>query len=210
MDPRSHLMSPGKMNRKQFLTLMAAGLAAPAFASAAPAPRRPNVLVILTDDMRWDAIGAVQREQGGQALFPWFKTPNMDRLAAEGARFANAFVTTSLCSPSRATLLSGQYAHRHKVLNNFTDYPQRPPWLSAPPQGGRLRDGLHRQVHMGEDDDRQRPGLRLLDEPQGPGQLFRQRVQRQRPAQGLQGLLHHRRHRRRRAVARPARTRSRG
>ena len=80
----------------------------------APAPR-PNVLVILTDDQRWDAMSC--------AGHPLLKTPNMDRLAAEGARFANMFVTTSLCSPSRASILSGLYAHRHGVLNNFTEYP---------------------------------------------------------------------------------------
>ena len=134
---------------------------------------RPNVLVILTDDLRHDAMSC--------AGHPWFKTPNIDRLAAEGARFTNAFVTTSLCSPSRASLLSGLYAHRHKVLNNFTDYPERPAQLSAPAAGGRLRDGLHRQVAHGRaDDDQQRPGFDLLDEPQGPGQLLRQRVQHQR------------------------------
>ena len=43
---------------------------------------RPNVLVILTDDQRWDALGGVQREMGDQALFPWFRTPHLDRLAA--------------------------------------------------------------------------------------------------------------------------------
>ena len=93
-----------------------------ALALHAAAPQ-PNVLVILTDDQRWDALGVVQRELGDQALFPWFQTPHLDRLAAEGARFANAFVTTSLCSPSRASLLSGRYARRHQVLNNFTEYP---------------------------------------------------------------------------------------
>ena len=60
-------------------------------------PKRPNILVILTDDQRWDALGVVQREMGKEALFPWLRTPNLDRLAAEGARFSNAFVTTSLC-----------------------------------------------------------------------------------------------------------------
>lgn len=78
--------------------------------SPAVAAEQPNVLVVLTDDMRWDALGVVQKEQGKAALFPWFKTPNLDRLASEGVRFSNAFCTTSLCSPSRASFLSGQCA----------------------------------------------------------------------------------------------------
>lgn len=81
--------------------------------TSVPAASRPNVLVIITDDQRWDALSC--------AGHPLLKTPNLDRLASEGTRFANAFVTTSLCSPSRATMLSGLYAHRHGVLNNFTD-----------------------------------------------------------------------------------------
>src|SRR6476661_6837151 len=109
------------MPRLSFVaTVLAFFLAA---VSPAVAAERPNVLVVLTDDLRWDAIGVVQKEQGKAALFPWFKTSNLDRLANEGVRFSNAFCTTSLCSPSRASFLSGQYAHRHKVLNNFTDYP---------------------------------------------------------------------------------------
>jgi arylsulfatase A-like enzyme len=90
------------------------GLLAAALSAQAADPAHPNVLVILTDDMRWDAMGVVQREEGKDALYPWFKTPHIDRLAAEGARFANMFVTTSLCSPSRASMISGQYAHKHR------------------------------------------------------------------------------------------------
>ena len=103
---------------------------------AVPAPR-PNVLVILTDDQRWDAMS--------WAGHPLLKTPNMDRLAAEGARFANMFVTTSLCSPSRASVLSVLYAHCHGMLNNFTEHPgnlrrkaaqgHRRPVLEAPAGG---------------------------------------------------------------------------
>ncbi|NQU20454.1 MAG: sulfatase-like hydrolase/transferase, partial [Candidatus Nealsonbacteria bacterium] len=77
--------------------------------------KRPNVVFILTDDQRWDQLGCEGH--------PFLKTPAVDRLAAEGARFANMFVTTSLCSPSRASFLSGLYAHGHGVVNNFTDYP---------------------------------------------------------------------------------------
>ena len=56
--------------------------------------QRPNFLVILVDDLRWDDIGA--------AGHPFVETPNIDRIAREGARFTNAFATTPLCSPSRA------------------------------------------------------------------------------------------------------------
>src|SRR5881409_2868073 len=83
-------------------------------AKAAPA-ERPNVLFILCDDIRWDALG--------YAGNPYVKTPNIDRLAREGVQFKNMFCTTSLCSPSRASILSGLYAHAHGVQNNFTEYP---------------------------------------------------------------------------------------
>ncbi len=74
--------------------------------------KRPNILFILTDDHRWDCMGAMGH--------PFLKTPNMDRMAAEGVLFENAFATTSLCSPSRASFLTGQYASVHGVINNFT------------------------------------------------------------------------------------------
>ena len=77
--------------------------------------RRPNILVILLDDLRWDTLG--------YAGHPHVKTPQIDRIANEGVNFRNAFCTTSLCSPSRASLLSGVYAHKHGVTNNFTEFP---------------------------------------------------------------------------------------
>lgn len=73
---------------------------------------RPNIVFVLADDHRYDFLGA--------AGHPWLETPNLDRLATEGVRFAQAFVTTSLCSPSRASFLTGQYAHRHGVVANET------------------------------------------------------------------------------------------
>ena len=78
-------------------------------------PHKPNILFILLDDLRWDTVG--------YAGHPNLKTPNIDRIANEGVNFRNAFSTTSLCSPSRASLLSGLYAHRHGVTNNFTEFP---------------------------------------------------------------------------------------
>ena len=88
------------------------------------AERKPNFLFIYTDDQRWDAMGVVQREQGERARFPWFTTPNMDRLAADGVRFRNAFVTLSLCAPSRGAFLTGRYNHQFGVVNNHTPFPE--------------------------------------------------------------------------------------
>ena len=70
-----------------------AALTVLALAWARAAERKPNFLFVYTDDQRWDAMSVVQREQGERARFPWFPTPNMDRLAAEGERFRNAFAT---------------------------------------------------------------------------------------------------------------------
>jgi arylsulfatase A-like enzyme len=136
---------------------------------AGSASGAPNVLVILTDDQRWDAVGVVQRELGAKALFPWFETPNLDRLAVEGARFRNVFATTSLCSPSRASLLSGVYARRHKVVNNFTEHPS-----TMPAYPGVLREAGYETAyigkwHMGEDNDEKRPGFDFWVSHRGQG-----------------------------------------
>lgn len=149
------------------LLLLVFVLACPALAAD-----RPNVLVVLTDDMRWDALGVVQREQGASALFPWFKTPHLDRLATEGARFTHAFCTTSLCSPSRASYLSGQYAHRHQVLNNFADFPNDLPSYPAGLRAAGYETAYIGKWHMGEDDDRQRRGFDFWMSHKGQGNYF--------------------------------------
>ena len=71
---------------------------------------RPNFLVILIDDLRYDEFGA-----GGH---PFMKTPHIDRLAHEGALFERVFHTTSICSPNRASIVTGQYASRHGIIDN--------------------------------------------------------------------------------------------
>lgn len=88
------------------------------------AERKPNFLFVLTDDQRWDAMGVVQREMGDKGRYPWFKTPNMDKIAESGVRFRNAFVTLSLCAPSRAVFLTGEYNHVNGVANNHTPFPE--------------------------------------------------------------------------------------
>ncbi|MBI4602886.1 MAG: sulfatase-like hydrolase/transferase [Planctomycetes bacterium] len=102
------------------LALGLVGWPAPAQGQAA---RRPNFLFVFADDQRWDAMGVVQREQGERGRFPWFQTPSMDRLAAEGVRFRNAFVVCALCSPSRAAFLTGRYNHSNEVIDNHTPFP---------------------------------------------------------------------------------------
>jgi len=125
---------------------------------------RPNVLVILTDDQRWDALGV--------AGHPHLKTPHIDRLAAEGVYFRNAFCTTSLCSPSRASILSGLYAHHHKVLDNFTEFP---PELDSFPR--RLQSAGYATAylgkwHMGENNDEKRPGFDYFVSHKGQGKYY--------------------------------------
>lgn len=73
--------------------------------------RQPNFVFVMTDDQSAKALGFLQH-------YPFLRTPNMDRLAREGAYFANAFVTTSLCSPSRASIMTGCHAHKHGVVDN--------------------------------------------------------------------------------------------
>ncbi len=72
--------------------------------------RKPNLIVILIDDLRFDETSI--------SGHPYMKTPNIDRLAREGAMFENAFHTTPLCSPNRASILTGQYASRHGIIDN--------------------------------------------------------------------------------------------
>jgi arylsulfatase A-like enzyme len=108
------------MKTKLLIAAITAVLLAPGLHAA---ERKPNFLFIYTDDQRWDALGVVQREQGKSARFPWMKTPNMDRIAEEGVRFRNAFVTLSLCAPSRAAFLTGRYNHNNGVIDNHTPFP---------------------------------------------------------------------------------------
>lgn len=88
----------------------------PARSTFTPLARRPgtkprNILFVLTDDHRYDAMGFLSKRG-----YP--HTPALDRLARDGVHYKNAFVTTALCSPSRASILTGLYAHQHHVVDN--------------------------------------------------------------------------------------------
>ncbi|MGQ9591918.1 MAG: sulfatase family protein, partial [Planctomycetota bacterium] len=129
-----------------------------------PSAPRPNVVFVLTDDQRWDCLGIA-----GHAFL---RTPNLDRLAREGAWFRNAFVTTSLCSPSRASFLSGLYAHAHKVLDNFTDFPNDLPSFHRQLRAAGYETAYIGKWHMGEGSDEPRPGFDYWASHKGQGAYY--------------------------------------
>ena len=126
----------------------------------------PNVVFILTDDQRSDAVGYHPNSLLG------IETPHIDRLAAEGARFDNMFVTTSLCSPSRASYLSGTYTHTHGVYDNFTDYPHQLRSFPLLLQKAGYTTAYIGKWHMGEDDDSARPGFDYWVTHKGQGKYY--------------------------------------
>ncbi|GAA5141471.1 sulfatase [Prosthecobacter algae] len=142
-----------------FLSLLAL-----VFTATAPAASRPNVLFILCDDLRPDALGCYGSKH--------VKTPNIDSLAAEGVLFQNAFCTTSLCSPSRASILSGLYAHTHGVTNNFTEYPSTMGSFPQVLQKAGYATAYIGKYHMGEDNDEPRPGYDWFVTHKGQGKYF--------------------------------------
>jgi N-acetylglucosamine-6-sulfatase len=128
------------------------------------ATRRPNILFILLDDLRWDALG--------YSGHPYARTPNIDRIATEGVNFKNAFCTTSLCSPSRASLLSGVYAHKHGVTNNFTEFPATVNSFPKVLQQAGYATAYVGKWHMGEGNDEPRPGFEYFVTHKGQGKYF--------------------------------------
>ncbi|HWM85225.1 MAG TPA: sulfatase-like hydrolase/transferase, partial [Kofleriaceae bacterium] len=111
-------------------------------------PARPrNVIIILSDDHRHDFLGFMP----GAPDF--LDTPQLDRMARSGAHISNAFVTTSLCSPSRASILTGQYAHRHGIVDNTSPIPRGTVFFPERLQRAGYRTALIGKWHMGEETD---------------------------------------------------------
>jgi N-acetylglucosamine-6-sulfatase len=110
-----------------------------------------NVVFILSDDHRYDAMSFMGH--------PIVRTPNMDRIAERGVHLRNAFVTTSLCSPSRATILTGLYAHQHKIVDNNTPVPAGTTFFPQYLQRAGYRTAFVGKWHMGGDDGGPQPGF---------------------------------------------------
>jgi len=108
---------------------------------------RPNIIFLLTDDQRWDTMGCM----GNRII----RTPNMDAMAAGGVRFVSAFVTTSICATSRASIFSGQYARRHGIhdfATGFSDEAWEQTYPARLKQAG-YRMGLIGKYGVGRDQD---------------------------------------------------------
>ncbi|RQV95850.1 acetylglucosamine-6-sulfatase, partial [bacterium] len=113
-----------------------------------------NIIFILSDDHRSDFMGFL-----GKPSF--LETPNLDRFAANGAHFQNSFVSTSLCSPSRASILTGQYAHNHGVVDNISKVPEDTVFFPQYLQEIGYETAFIGKWHMGEtvESDAPRPGF---------------------------------------------------
>lgn len=114
------------------------------------APRPPNIVFILTDDQRYDALGVVD---------PTLDTPNLDAIARTGVQFTNAFVSTALCSPSRATILTGQYMNRHGIVDNNKAIPKGTVFFPQYLQQAGFETAFIGKWHMGGEHDDPQPGF---------------------------------------------------
>jgi arylsulfatase A-like enzyme len=102
---------------------------------------RPNLLFVMADDHATNATGAY-----GSRIN---RTPGIDRLAAEGMRFDACFCTNSLCSPSRATILTGTYSHRNGVTTLATPFDARQPTFVSALHDAGYQTGLVGKWHLG-------------------------------------------------------------
>lgn len=130
--------------------------------TSVPGVHKMNVIFILTDDHRYDFMGFTNK-------LPWQETPNMDRMAKNGAYFKNAFVTTSLCSPSRASILTGQYSHVHTIVDNVAGEPDGLVYFPQYLQTAGYQTSFFGKWHMGDEDDRPRPGFNHWESFRGQG-----------------------------------------
>ncbi|MBI4876911.1 MAG: sulfatase-like hydrolase/transferase [Acidobacteria bacterium] len=149
------------MDRRTFLQT-----ALPA-AAQAPAPSRPNVLLFCTDQQRFDTIRALGN--------PHIRTPNLDRLVSEGVAFSNAYCQTPICTPSRASYMTGCYAstlHVNRNGNQFFPPEHTPKLMSRILKGAGYDCGLVGKFHLSSGAQRIEPrvddGFRLFEWSHAP------------------------------------------
>ena len=151
------MMTNGQSSRRGFLKVV--GLAVFSLAgadriacAAGSKPKPKNVIFVLSDDHRYDFMSFLGKPK-------FLKTPNMDRMASKGAYLKNATVSTSLCSPSRASILTGQYAHRHGVVDNHSAVPEGTEYFPQYLQEAGYETAFMGKWHMGDASDKPRAGF---------------------------------------------------
>ena len=140
---------------KRFVrNLFCAALGVSLWSSIAFSQKGPvNIVFILSDDHRHDFMGFHPNAPS------YLETPALDRMAREGAHVQNAFVTTALCSPSRGSILTGQYAHRHGIVDNTSPIPEGTRFFPESLQKAGYQTAYIGKWHMGEVDDNPMPGF---------------------------------------------------
>lgn len=125
--------------------------------ASSAATKRPNVLLICTDQQRFDALGGYRN--------PEIDTPQLDRLAADAALFENCYVQAPVCAPSRASLMSGMYVHNHGLHANGVQLPSPVPLLPETMAGAGYDCGLVGKWHLdacfGGRTEQKPPGFRV-------------------------------------------------
>lgn len=159
------------MNRRTALfgslgaAVSAAQTPAPGILRRIPGVKPRNIIFILTDDHRYDAIGFLK----GQSFL---ETPALDSLARDGVHCKNAFVTTALCSPSRASILTGLYAHKHKIVDNNTSTPPGTEFFPQHLQKAGYATAFIGKWHMGGEGDEPQPGFDKWVSFRGQGSYY--------------------------------------
>jgi len=131
--------------------------------AVAKAAKPRNVVFVLVDDLRYDSMGFVT---------PGLQTPNIDRLAKQGVYFPNAVVTSALCSPSRATILTGQTARNHGVIDNNNSTEAGLTFFPHYLRNAGYQTAFVGKWHMGDATDAPRPGFDYWVSFRGQGNYF--------------------------------------
>jgi len=163
-----------RLSRRDLLKAGAASMALGSFVEQAksetrlkiiPGSKPRNIVFILSDDHRYDFMGFLGKPK-------FLETPNMDRMASEGAHLPYAYVTTALCSPSRASILTGQYSHRHGVVDNNSLVPEGTRFFPQQLQKIGYQTVFIGKWHMGQQKDSPRQGFDKWVSFRGQGEYY--------------------------------------